>query len=111
MPRTKPQKGKRGNGVAKTNGTARKKRGKGSGAWTPQRRGTPEAWMQKLGYTPAALRCRTLADMTEEEIIAIEIEYGVPVIRPTRSERTKARRAAAIRPAFQEAHETTQDWW
>lgn len=26
--------------------------------------------------------CRTLADMTEEEIVAIEREYGCPVIRP-----------------------------
>jgi hypothetical protein len=108
MPRRKPQKGKRGNGAAKTNGTARKKRGKGSGAWTPQRRGTPEAWMQKLGYTPAALRCRTLADMSEEEIVAIEKEYGVPVIRP--NGRAKPRRGS--RPLLDStAHETTQDWW
>lgn len=27
--------------------------------------------------------CRTLADMTEAEIVAIEREYGCPVIRPT----------------------------
>jgi len=122
MPRRKPQKGKRVNGtkrkvtkangtahkkVTKSNGTALKKRGKGSGAWTPQRRGSPEAWMKKLGYTPAALRCRILADMTEEEIVAIELEYGVPVIRPTRSERAKARRAAAARPVLSVAHETT----
>jgi hypothetical protein len=26
--------------------------------------------------------CRTLRDMTEEEILAIEKQYGVPVIRP-----------------------------
>ncbi len=108
MPRRKPQKGKRGNGAAKTNGTARKKRGKGSGAWTPQRRGTPEAWMQKLGYTPAALRCRTLEDMTEEEIVAIELEYGVPVIRPKRG-RGKRRTARPLLDST--ANETTQDWW
>jgi hypothetical protein len=109
MPRQKPRKGKNGAVKAKTNGTTRKKRGKGSGAWTPQRRGTPEAWMKKLGYTPAALRCRTLADMSEEEILAIEQEYGVPVIRPG-SSRSKGRRNA--RPLVESpAHATTQDWW
>jgi hypothetical protein len=100
--RTKAKaKSKKSNG---TNGT----RKKGNGAWTPQRRGSPEAWMKKLGYTPAALRCRTLADMTEEEIVAIEIEYGAPVIRPGRGNR----RRSARRLVESTANETTtQDWW
>jgi hypothetical protein len=62
--------------------------------------------MEKLGYTPAALRCRTLADMTEEEIIAIELEYGVPVIRPGNQAPTKP-----VRRLLDSGHEATQDWW
>lgn len=36
-------------------------------------------WLRMQFHGPP---CRTLADMTEAEILAIEREYGCPVIRP-----------------------------
>lgn len=40
---------------------------------------------ERLGFAP--LRCRTLADMTEDEIRALERYYGCPVIRPKKRRR------------------------
>ena len=49
------------------------------GAMTFSRMRQSDYWTDKFSGPP----CRTLADMTEEEIQAIEREYGCPVIRPT----------------------------
>jgi hypothetical protein len=47
--------------------------------------------------------CRTLADMTEAEIVAIEREYGCPVIRPTsraaQGSETRSRQGRGRRPS------------
>lgn len=42
----------------------------------------PTADQLREGANLAALKCRTLAQMTEKEIRAIELEYGAKVLRP-----------------------------
>jgi len=53
---------------------------------------TPEQFAQFAQAT----RLRTLSDMSEREIRALERFYGCPVIRPTRPARGRAARAGAI---------------
>lgn len=44
-------------------------------------------------------KLRTLADMSEKEIRALEKFYGCPVIRPLRVKKTRRSAAAATSPA------------
>jgi len=67
-------------------------------SWAPKR-GSAKVWMEKLGYTPATLRCRTLADMTNSEIAAIEIQYGAKVLRPIQG-RKAIRKPRPADPTF-----------
>jgi len=67
-----------------------------------RRRGAKKPVWDRTGVPPAgalaALRVRTLADMTEDEICALEVEYGCPVIRPKGRRRRRAAVAASYQP-------------
>ena len=55
---------------------------KKNGAWQSRYNNGPTAEQLREGFTPRDLHCRSLAEMSEREIRAIEKEYGAKVIRP-----------------------------
>jgi hypothetical protein len=61
------------------------------GAWKSQYNNGPTADQLRAGYTERDLHCRSLKDMSEAEIRAIEQTYGAKVIRPIEG-RTRGRR-------------------
>ncbi len=45
--------------------------------------GALHAFRERVGYTFKDMHCRTLSDMSEQEIRALEHEYGAKVVRPS----------------------------
>lgn len=62
------------------------------GSWGVKKRKPDSATIQN--QLAAATKLRSLADMTEREIRALEKLYGCPVIRPARAPGATRRRAA-----------------